>query len=53
MNKSLFRYELGTSPLADALKLLSDALQVSTDALLSDDVTIVKDLELPRKFEVI
>lgn len=52
--KSLSRYELGTSiPPTDALKLLADALQVSADSLLTDDVTKVKDLELLRKFEVI
>jgi transcriptional regulator with XRE-family HTH domain len=52
--KSLSRYELGTSvPPADALKLLADALQVSADSLLTDDVATVKDMELLRKFEVI
>ena len=52
--KSLSRYELGTSiPPADALKQLADALQVSVDSLLTDDVATVKDLELLRKFEVI
>lgn len=52
--KSLSHYELGTSvPPADALKQLADALQVSADSLLTDDVATVKDLELLRKFEVI
>ncbi|WP_149241134.1 hypothetical protein [Dyadobacter sp. 32] len=45
--KSLSRYEPGTS-IAPA-----DALQVSADSLLADDVPTVKDLELVRKFEVI
>ena len=52
--KSLSRYELGTSvPPADVLKELADALEVSADALLTDDVATVKDTELLRKFEVI
>lgn len=52
--KSLSRYELGTSvPPADDLKQLADALQVSADSLLTDDVATVKDMELLRKFEVI
>lgn len=52
--KSLSRYELGTSiPPADALKAIADALEVSADALLSDNLTILKDMELLRKFEVI
>ena len=37
----------------DALKLLADALQVSADALLTDDMATVKDTELLRKFEII
>lgn len=45
--KSLSRYELDTNI------LLADALQVSADSLLTDDVGSVKDLELLRKFEVI
>lgn len=53
-NKSLSRYELGTSiPPADALKSIADALGVSTDALLSDNITSIKDKELFKKFEVI
>lgn len=53
-NKSLSRYELGSSiPPADALKSIADALGVSADALLSDDVTTIKDKELLKKFEVI
>lgn len=52
--KSLSRYELGTSvPPANALKDIADALQVSTDALLSDDQVSVKDKELLKKFQVI
>lgn len=52
--KSLSRYELGTSiPPADALKAIADALEVSADALLSDNLTILKDMELLKKFEVI
>lgn len=53
-NKSLSRYELGSSiPPADALKNIADALGVSADTLLSDDVTTIKDIELFKKFEVI
>jgi transcriptional regulator with XRE-family HTH domain len=53
-NKSLSRYELGSSiPPADALKNIADALGVSADALLSDDVTVIKDKELFKKFEII
>lgn len=53
-NKSLSRYELGTSiPPADVLKNLADALGVSADALLSDDVALIKDKDLFKKFEVI
>ena len=53
-NKSLSRYELGSSvPPADALKNIADALGVSADALLSDDVTTIRDVELLKKFEVI
>lgn len=53
-NKSLSRYELGTSiPPADALKNIADALGISADTLLSDDVTTIKDVELFKKFEVI
>jgi transcriptional regulator with XRE-family HTH domain len=53
-NKSLSRYELGSSiPPADALKNIADALGISSDALLSDDVTSIKDVELFKKFEVI
>jgi transcriptional regulator with XRE-family HTH domain len=52
--KSLSRYELGKSiPPADVLKDLADALEMSADALLTDDVAMVKDTELLRKFEVI
>jgi transcriptional regulator with XRE-family HTH domain len=52
--KSLSRYELGTSvPPANALKDIADALQVSTDALLSDYQVSVKDKELLKKFQVI
>ncbi len=53
-NKSLSRYELNTSiPPADALKAIADALGVSTDALLSDDIIAIKDKELLKRFEVI
>jgi len=52
--KSLSRYELDASiPPADALKSIADALGVSTDYLLSDDHTLIKDKELLKKFEVI
>lgn len=53
-NKSLSRYELGSSiPPADALKNIADALGISADTLLSDDVTTIKDVELFKKFEII
>ncbi|MCL6220827.1 helix-turn-helix domain-containing protein [Zunongwangia pacifica] len=53
-NKSLSRYELGTSiPPADALKAIADALGVSADALLSDDVIAIKDKELLKRFQAI
>lgn len=53
-NKSLSRYELGTSiPPADVLKNLADALGISADALLSDENTTIKDLDLFQKFQVI
>jgi transcriptional regulator with XRE-family HTH domain len=49
-NKSLSRYELGTSiPPAYALKSIADALEVSADALLSDNITSIKDKELFKK----
>lgn len=52
--KSLSRYELGTSiPPADVIKKLADALQVSTDTLLSDEKINIHDKDLLRKFEVI
>lgn len=52
--KSLSRYEIGTSILpADIIKKLADALQVSTDALLSDDKINIHDKELLKKFEII
>jgi transcriptional regulator with XRE-family HTH domain len=52
-NKSLSRYELGSSiPPADALKNIADALGVSSDTLLSDDATTIKDVDLFKKFEV-
>ncbi len=52
--KSLSRYELGTSiPPADVIKKLADALQVSTDTLLSDEKITIQDKELLRKFEAI
>ncbi|WP_435261223.1 helix-turn-helix domain-containing protein [Tenacibaculum sp. nBUS_03] len=53
-NKSLSRYELGSSiPPADALKAIADALAVSADTLLSDDVTTIKDKELLKRFQII
>jgi transcriptional regulator with XRE-family HTH domain len=53
-NKSLSRYELGSSvPPADALKNIANALGVSADTLLSDDVTTIKDVDLFKKFEII
>jgi len=53
-NKSLSRYEIGTTiPPADALKSIADVLGISADALLSDEVTSIKDKELYKKFEVI
>lgn len=53
-NKSLSRYELGTSiPPADVLKNIANALGISADTLLSDDVTTIKDVELFKKFEII
>ena len=52
--KSLSRYELGTSvPPADVVKAIADALNVSTDALLSDDKVAIHDKELMKKFEAI
>jgi len=52
--KSLSRYELGTSiPPANALKDIADALDVSADALLSDDQISIKDKDLLKKFEAI
>jgi len=52
--KSLSRYELGTSiPPADVIKKIADALQVSTDTLLSDERVDIQDKELLKKFEVI
>lgn len=53
-NKSLSRYELGTSiPPADALKAIADALNISADALLSDEIVSIKDKELLKRFQVI
>jgi transcriptional regulator with XRE-family HTH domain len=53
-NKSLSRYELGSSvPPADALKAIADALGISADALLSDDIISIKDKELLKRFEAI
>jgi transcriptional regulator with XRE-family HTH domain len=52
--KSLSRYELDSSiPPSDALKLIADALGVSTDYLLNDNEVAIKDKELLKKFEVI
>lgn len=52
--KSLSRYEIGTSiPPADVIKKIADALQVSTDTLLSDEKINIQDKELLKKFEVI
>jgi transcriptional regulator with XRE-family HTH domain len=53
-NKSLSRYELGSSiPPADVLKNIADALGISSDALLNDDIISIKDKDLFQKFEVI
>ncbi len=53
-SKSLSRYELGSSiPPADILKSIADALGVSSDALLNDDIVSIKDKDLLEKFEVI
>lgn len=53
-NKSLSRYELGTSiPPANALKDLANALGVSADYLLGNDVVNIKDKDLLSQFEVI
>lgn len=50
--KSLSRYELGTSiPPANALKDIADALDVSADALLSDDQISMKVKDLLKNFE--
>jgi hypothetical protein len=38
---------------ASALKLIANALGVSADILLSDDIAQIKDKELLKKFEVI
>lgn len=53
--KSLSRYELGTTvPPADVLKSIADALEVSTDYLVSDNGQVrIKDKELFKKFEMI
>lgn len=53
-NKSLSRYEIGTSiPPADAIKAIADALEVSTDSLLSDENVEIEDKDLFNKFQVI
>ncbi|MBD3273640.1 helix-turn-helix domain-containing protein [Candidatus Dependentiae bacterium] len=52
--KSLSRYELGfTIPPADAIKAIADALNITTDYLLGNEVVKIKDKELFKKFEVI
>ena len=52
--KSLSRYELGSSvPPADILKQISDALGVTSDMLLGDEETKIRDKDLMRKMEVI
>ncbi|WP_439484277.1 helix-turn-helix domain-containing protein [Cyclobacterium plantarum] len=53
--KSLSRYELGTTvPPADVLKSIADALEVSTDYLVSENGQVqIKDKELFKKFELI
>jgi transcriptional regulator with XRE-family HTH domain len=52
--KSLSRYENGSSiPPANALKAISDALGVSADTLLSDNISQIKDKDLLKKFEII
>ena len=51
-NKSLSRYELGTSiPPADVIKAIADVLEISTDALLSDEQVLIKDKVLLKYFE--
>lgn len=53
-NKTLSRYELGTSiPPADSLKDIANALEVSADALLEDDIVQIKDKKLLKQFEII
>jgi ABC-type histidine transport system ATPase subunit len=47
----LLQFKLSTP--ADALKNIADALGISADALLSDNMTTIKDKELLKKFEVI
>ena len=52
--KSLSRYENGSSvPPADALKKLADAMRVSADALLDDQIEAIKDKDLYKLFLVI
>ena len=52
--KSLSRYELGASnPPANAIKSIADALEISTDYLLSDKDVKIKDKNLFKKFELI
>jgi transcriptional regulator with XRE-family HTH domain len=54
--KSLSRYEVGTSvPPADTLKLIADALGVSSDSLLEDNTLNNNniDKELLQKIEII
>ncbi|WP_084097112.1 helix-turn-helix domain-containing protein [Cyclobacterium lianum] len=52
--KSLSRYKLGTTvPPADVLKSIADALEVSTDYLVSENGQVqIKDKELFKKFEL-
>ena len=53
--KSISRYKIGTTvPPSDVLKSIADAIEVSTDYLVSDNGQIrIKDRELLEKFELI
>lgn len=52
--KSLSRYELGTStPPANLLKDIADALGVTADALLTDEEVTVADKDLFQRFDII
>ena len=56
LQKNISRYEQDTSaPSATAIKKIADALEITTDFLLSDDTeeVLIKDKDLLQKFEVI